>query len=208
MGPPPPPLPNLVHPPDITTHQELTDELRKAWDSLTEGRFVYPISLDLKQGVSQIVSVRVTSTPTIDTSEFQGDVVVAEILTSASMSAHLNGDHAIFLIEPMSSERQALAGDHVDWRWRVTALAQGSHQLHLRVTAHLWLSNGSLEPKDILTYNTPVLVKVNTPYLFKEFMKRYWMWLAGLLIGSPVAIGIVSRLKSRLSSRKKFIGFK
>jgi hypothetical protein len=198
-----------IEPPPLSPsfNRRMDNELQQAWRELKDGRIAYEPSRTMTEGVPEKVLVRIAQGQTVDAkSGFVDAVWVERLKVSGSMTAHLQADVADFEIVPLGSEEQALVGSSTDWVWQVTPLRDGELRLNLSVAVRIRLSDGSFENHDILVKQTQIAVRANPRWLLVRFWKQNWQWI----LGSPIILGILAWVGTRLIKRKrggKRIGF-
>jgi len=186
-------------------NEEMDRELKRAVNQLTPGRIAYNPKLAMKQGIEETVTVRISDDPHAElTHGFATTPIVERLRISGAMSAYLSGDKDDFEIVALSSDDQPVAGTYTDWFWQVTPLRRGTHKLHLRVTARIWLSNLHIETKDLLVKDTVISVAVRPWFVVRRFFTSYWQWI----IGSPIVLGAIAWVWKKISARRRHpIGF-
>jgi hypothetical protein len=187
-------------PPPHSLNKRMDDEIQKAWTELKDGRIAYEPSRTMTEGTPEIVRVRIARGDSIDVaSNFSDRVWVERLKTSAFMTAVLVADANDFDVKGLSSDSQALVGDFTDWVWSVTPLRDGALTLSIRVTARVRLSDGSSETHDLLVKDTPITVRSNPRWRLSRFWNRNWQWM----LGSPIVLGVLGWLGSRIAKRRR-----
>jgi hypothetical protein len=98
-----------------------------------------------------------------------------QIRVSSQMEARLTGQN--FKITPITPEVQAIASmERTEWRWEVSPTIEGSHQLHLTVTALLSVE-GRDRPKAIRTFDKTIDVTGTATQRISKFIQGNWQWL-------------------------------
>jgi hypothetical protein len=186
-------------------NEQMDRELKRAVDRLTPGRIAYNPKLAMKQGIEETVRVRISDDPHADLNQgFALTPTVERLKLSGAMSAYLSGEKDDFQVVALSSADQPVAGTYADWLWLVTPLRGGTHMLHLRVTARIWLSNQHIETKDLLVKDTVISVAVRPWFVVHRFFSSNWQWI----IGSPIVLGAAAWAWKRVSARRRHaIGF-
>ena len=191
-------LPGLPPPPN--------DPVEEAWEKLRKGRIAYNPSEEMTQGRPELIRVRITQHSEIVLPEGLKNAVVEEIPVSWAVTAELvEGSKNAFLIQPLSTPRQALAGEYTDWLWRVTPLQSGDLMLILKVTALLDAKDRPIESRDVLVKEASINVHADHAWQLHRFWSETWQYL----LASPLVVGtilwIVRRLRS--SEKRRPIGF-
>ncbi len=186
-------------------NERIYEELKRAWLSLDEGKVAYEPNREMTQGVPEEVRIRVSDDASVplDLGIFREPAVVEQLKTSGSMSADLTAGKDDFEITRLSSSRQALVGPFTDWIWRVTPLKAGEHQLFLKVTAQIRLSNGDEEVRDVLAKDTVITVAANPSWAARGFFARNWQWLVGGPVTLAVVGGLIAYMRGVFSRRRR-----
>ncbi len=183
-------------------NQLIDKELRQAWEALEPGQFAYEPRREMTQGVTEEIRVRVSRdlSSSIDRSIFKGKSVVEKLKVNGSMTAQLTANESELEVRSKSSSPQALVGKHTDWIWWVTPLRAGELRLLLRITAHIRLSNGHKEDRDVFVKEILINVRASSP--IHRFFSNNWRWLAGVALLVVLGTGacLLTLAKARASS--------
>jgi hypothetical protein len=108
----------------------------------------------------------------------EGAIRIAELF---SVMTRISGSNfAIMAIEP---EIQALSRNEVtEWKWEVKPTSEGSHSLHLTLSALLDV-DGERTPRAIRTFDKTIDIKVTWLQRASLFFAENWQWLwAAILV--------------------------
>lgn len=101
------------------------------------------------------------------------------------MKARLSGGH--FDVRALSSEEQVVVdGRPTQWEWDVTALQHGTQVLSLAVSVRLTIRDAGEKAMDYPVFDRSIKVSVNPVYAARTFVKAYWQWIVGTIVGSGV----------------------
>jgi hypothetical protein len=127
----------------------------------------------------------------------EGERVGASIKVSDRMEARLSG--YMFQITAITPEVQAVSKtQQTEWKWEVHPKKEGTHKLHLTLTALLEI-DGRSTPRAIRTFDKVIEVNVTATQKFCLFFKNNWQWLwAAILL--PVAGWLWKRRKKQLTN--------
>jgi hypothetical protein len=205
--PPPPPVAAEAAPPAAAPAPPPppagTDiDLTRLKNSLPLGEIAYAPDRDMTQGVETTVTARVGRGKLPDLKKGfpkeEGKVEVESIPVTMKMTAKLEYDEAEFKVIPREAVEKVLL-EMVEWTWRVTPLKTGTRHLNLRLTGQLKLPDGSEGPLDVPVKEATITVRVNAPYLIKEFVAQNWQWI----IGGPVGLLVIGTALRGLFGKKK-----
>ena len=123
----------------------------------------------------------------------EGEKVGAIIRVSDRMEARLTG--YMFQITAITHEIQAVSkNQETEWKWEIYPKKEGTHSLHLTLTALLEI-DGHSTPRAIRTFDKEIEVTVTKTQKFTNFFKNNWQWLwAAILV--PVAGWLWKRKKA------------
>jgi hypothetical protein len=127
----------------------------------------------------------------------EGERVGASIKVSDRMEARLSG--YMFQITAITPEVQAVSKtQQTEWKWEVHPKKEGTHKLHLTLTALLEI-DGRSTPRAIRTFDKVIEVNVTATQKICLFFKNNWQWLwAAILL--PVAGWLWKRRKKQLTN--------
>lgn len=180
----------------------------EAYHDLSMGKIVFPASGTMLQGATKVVNVRVFSQggPTAEViarlnSGF-GSSIVEDLRVSYVMCADLISlGEDVFGIRRIGERCQIVIPPYTDWRWVVTALKSGEHNLNLTVINEIHVA-GESEVRNEVSRDAIIRVRVSLWYVLKFFFANNWQWLVsglGGLIGTFVAC---KKLLNREKKRK------
>lgn len=120
------------------------------------------------------------------------------IRVSNKMEARLSGPG--FKIEAILPEVQAVAASKsTEWKWKIEATKGGNQELHLTLSALLYLDD-QLTPYVIRTFERTINVRVTLLRRISSFVAGNWQWLwTAILI--PVAGWIIHKRKRRRANK-------
>ena len=176
---------------NVSNQQELDAAIKAAQDFLGEGMPLGKILFDtpnqMKVGISERVSIRITKKLTYDFFEdliHAQEVEVESIRVSQSMAASLRGDD--FRIEALGNEEQIIEdNDFTQWDWKVVPLKSGNRKLWASITIQVKLENEQAL-KTLPVLEKEISVKINPVYSTTTFVVQYWQWLIASAI-IPIA---------------------
>ena len=156
----------------INNRQELDAAIKAAQDFLCEGKPLGKILFDtpeqMKVGVSERVSLRITKELTYDFFEdliHTQEVEVESIRVSQFMAASLRGDD--FKIEALGNEEQIIEdNDYTQWDWKVLPLKGGNRKLWASITIQVKVENEQAR-KTLPILEKEISVKINPVYSTK-----------------------------------------
>jgi hypothetical protein len=115
------------------------------------------------------------------------------ILISDLMKCSLIGHH--FIIEPLHSEEQVVLSDlPTSWKWTVTPLKKGTHELTLIASRKIKLRDET-GFRDEPAYIRYVSVKISPVRETALFVANNWQWLVGTIVGSGIIWQILKKGK-------------
>ncbi len=165
--------------------KELNEELGR----VSIGQIVFNPCRQMKQGVSERVTVRISKDITSDlvTSLKGRGVTVNELIDVYEvMVVNLTGDD--FTITELSESEQLVAGKgFTEWAWNITSTKSGTKTLHLHVTLRINLAN-SVKNKDHPVIDRDISVEVNPLYSVKLFLENNWQWVIASLLIPIIAV--------------------
>ena len=98
------------------------------------------------------------------------------------MEARLTGQD--FEIKAVTPEILAVSGkDETRWQWDVTPAQEGTHTLHLTLSAILSINNHSTL-RAVQTFDKTITIEVTVRQRLTGFVSHNWQWLWGV-IGIP-----------------------
>ncbi len=123
----------------------------------------------------------------------EGEKVGTTIRVSDRMEAQLTG--YMFQIAAITPEIQAVSKNlETEWKWEIHPKKEGSHSLHLTLTALLEI-DGYSTPRAIRTFDREIEVTVTKTQKLTNFFKNNWQWLwAAILV--PVVGWLWKRKKA------------
>lgn len=185
---PPVPFPGTQIPaiPPASIADIIEAELAK----LQPGRILFNPPVEMSEGVSERVEVRVTRNLT-DTAMLEsglqgrGPSRIENVKVGTFMRARLTGEN--FEIEALNSEDQVVGSeDFTQWAWAVTPTWHGTQKLRLAVTVRVNV-NGTEEVRDLPVKEETITVAVNPVYTAMSLGRAYWPPVVALLL---IAIGL------------------
>lgn len=122
-----------------------------------------------------VLGVHKTPSELKDLIKSQGEKRGAEIRISDEMEARLTGFN--FTIKAMTAEKQAVSQVHnTEWKWEVKPESVGEHQLHLTLSATLFVDGRSMT-RSIRTFDETINVEVTWQKQASDFIENNWQWL-------------------------------
>lgn len=167
-----PPTSSRLPPDPFAAVDELLQELE-----LGTIAFTVPRSLNLRETamVQLVLSLNLTVDELSGMIESAAPVESAAVRVSDRMQARLSG--ANFSISAITPETQAVSrGEPTQWRWEARPLAEGTHSLHLTLSALLRV-DGESTARTIRTFDREIEVKVTVPQRLGGFLRENWEWL-------------------------------
>lgn len=120
----------------------------------------------------------------------EGQKESARIRISNLMEARLSG--LGFEIEAITSEIQAVSADQItEWRWEIRPTQPGEQQLHLTLSALIYLDDQSM-PRTIRTFDQIIDVNVTLSQRISSFISDNWQWAVTVLL-IPIAGWIIRK---------------
>ncbi len=144
---------------------------------IISGKVLFDTPQQMKVGVSERVSVRITKAVTQDF--FEGlshsqEAKIENIRISRFMAVTLRGDN--FKIEPFGNEEQIIEdNDFTQWDWRVAPLKAGNRKLWVSITIQVKVENEQAR-KTLPVLEKAISVKINPIYSTSMFVGQYWQW--------------------------------
>ena len=190
-GSPPPnqtPIPtdhSTAKPP--TPSDELS-QIDKVLASLPMGNMAFNVPAAVEIG--QTFSVRLILSPTKSIAQIQEELdrslpprqshESAQVRLTSQMEARMTGQN--FEIVEVTPEILAVSGsEDTQWTWDVTPKQGGPQQLHLTVSAILYL-NGQSTPRVVNEFDRKINVNVGFGYRVSSFIGDNWQWLWATLL--------------------------
>jgi len=167
---------------NASSRQELDAAIKAAQDFTGEGAPQGEILFDtpdqMKVGIPEIVSIRITKKLTYDFFEdliHTQEVEVENIRVSQFMAANLRGDD--FKIEALGNEEQIIEdNDFTQWDWKVVPLKGGNRKLWASITIQVKVENKQAR-KTLPVEVKEISVKINPVYSTSNFVVQHWQWL-------------------------------
>jgi len=140
--------------------------------------------------IGQTFTVRLILSPKKSITEIQSEldrslqtkqsIESAQVRLSSQMEARMTGEN--FDIVAVTPETLAISGsEDTQWTWDVTAKQGGPQQLHLTVSAILYI-NGETTPRVVSEFDRKVTVNVGFGHRVASFMGGNWQWLWATLV--------------------------
>lgn len=171
------------------TSKTIDAELQK----LGLGKVLFDTPHQMKVGVSERVSIRITKNITQDFLKglsHSQEAEVENIRTSRFMAASLRGDD--FKVEALSNEEQIIEdNDFTQWHWKVLPLKGGTRKLWVSITIQVKAENEQAR-KTLPILEKGINVKINPFYSTSTFVSQNWQWLIASAI-IPIAGLILSK---------------
>lgn len=168
----------------LLTPEELSKTLEDELKKLAPKRIIFNPSREMKAGVSQRLSVRISNTLIEDlytSLKQKGIPQIDKINLVKPMRIDLTGNN--FYITRLSQEEQTtVQQDITGWDWEVTPLKTGTQSLSLSATVSIDGPNFSNESINYPLYVKAVKVKFNPAYSIINFIRSYWPWIVGIII--------------------------
>lgn len=173
-------------------------------DRTLRGGLVYDTVVPLVVGDPTPYEVRITAgAPSVagpaDTSD--GGLVTVEVLTACEVTAWIQGSQLEVAVDPPEPVTQNFrSGDTVTWRWYLTAVRPGEHELTLRVQPLLLLvdADGASERRAEATPE-PLPIVVEATETRRQWLRR-WLDDGGEMARSAGAVwGLASAVVVGLS---------
>ncbi len=169
--------------------KDFSQLVEKKLDDLPFGYFKLEASSHMKVGVRERVTAQIAQEIEYLEKAF-GDATQKSIKISPKMKVVLRGDS--FKITSLNSEEQVvLDGKRTKWSWEVTPEKAGERTLKLTVVAVIVLKGYTDSRYDYPIEEVTVQVAVNPAKSIMDFLKKYWHWLVGLLLGSGLLWKII-----------------
>lgn len=189
------PLPYVLVPPDFPGNVDrLLDEMEFGTIA-----FNAPTNTNIDDSllIQLILSLAETMEELKQSITEEGEKVGATIKVSDEMEARLSG--YMFQITAITPERQAVSNNlQTLWKWEIHPKEEGSHQLHLTLTAFLEI-NGHSTPRAIRTFSNIIEVNITATQKIGRFLDNNWQWLwAAILV--PIAGWLWKRKKKQLTN--------
>ena len=152
------------------------------------------INIDDSRQIQLILSLAETMEELKQSITEEGEKVGATIKVSDRMEARLSG--YMFQITAITPELQAVSmSQQTQWKWEIHPKEEGSHQLHLTLTALLEI-DGHSTGRAIRTFDKIIEVNVTATQKIGLFLENNWKWLwAAILV--PVAGWLWKRKKKQ-----------
>jgi len=176
---------------------ELVDDSPRSLDQLVAEEFrrlaigsvLFNPPQQMRVGARDRVEVRISLEPPtaqlLEGLKGHGVPQTESIKVGTFMKARLLGD--AFDVRALSSEEQVVTKHHhAQWEWDVTALHHGTHMLSLAVTVRLKIPSVGEELMDHPVLDRSIKVRVNPGYAIIRFVRAYWQWILGTIIGSGI----------------------
>ena len=152
------------------------------------------INIDDSPQIQLILSLAETIEQLKQSITEEGEKVGASIKVSDEMEARLSG--YMFEITAITSEIQAVSSSQqTQWKWEIHPREEGSHQLHLTLTALLEI-NGHSTPRTIRTFSQFIEVNVTATQKIGLFWENNWKWLWAAIL-APIAGWLWKRKKKQ-----------
>ncbi|HUK36611.1 MAG TPA: hypothetical protein VLV86_22000, partial [Vicinamibacterales bacterium] len=164
-------------------------EVDAALTELVQGRIAF--NAPERMRLSDTDSVALIASPTMDpgtmSSELRNriggaDPIQIETLQIAPlMEAQLEGAPS-FDVNALTPRRQPVSRSApTEWRWTVTAVQAGRHELHLTISAIISV-DGERYPRSLNVLNRDIDVQVTARQRLGMFLGSNWQWLLGTLV--------------------------
>lgn len=165
----------------VYTLNEMLDE---EIEELSIGQILFNPPEIMKVGIKERIEVRISQNIQEDLTESlrgRGLPRVEEIIVGSVMKVRLSGE--AFKIESFSDEVQFIGSSgYTQWEWDVIPIKSGNKLIHLSLSVSVYLRNYGEKIKSLPVMDKEILVKVNIPYSFCNFIKNNWQWIVGTII--------------------------
>lgn len=179
---------------------KLSDNVDKLLNEMEFGAIAFNaptnINIDDSPQIQLLLSLASTVEELKQSIAEEGERVGESIKVSDRMEARLSG--YMFQINAITPEVQAVSKvQQTEWKWEVHPKKEGTHKLHLTLTALLEI-DGRSTPRAIRTFDKVIEVNVTATQKITLFFKNNWQWLwAAILL--PVAGWLWKRRKKQLT---------
>lgn len=169
-------------------------------EKLEFGNIAFNTPSTLSLGDSEVIQLLLSQQLSIEELQqkirAKGKTEGHRIRVSNKMEARLSGSG--FKIEAILPEVQAVAAsNNTEWKWKIEATKGGNQELHLTLSALLYLDDQPT-PYVIRTFERTINVRVTLLRRISSFVAGNWQWLwTAVLI--PVAGWIIHKRKRRRS---------
>ncbi|WEM43501.1 hypothetical protein PTW35_06835 [Photobacterium sp. DA100] len=190
----------LTRPPQ----NSVVESVDEALSNMNPANIAFNVPENLNIEESSIVILKLSLNDTIEQIkeliDEAGQLYGATIKVSDRMEARLSGHN--FQITAITAETQAVSKDqNTEWKWEIEPKVEGSHRLHLTLTALLEI-DGHNTPRTIRTFSQKITIKVTTAQRIKLFFNNNWQWMwAAILV--PVIGWLWSKRKASSSDKSQ-----
>ena len=179
------------------------DSLKDVFPKFQMGNIVFntPDTMQFGEtrGIQLLLSPKLTIQELEKQLEESGGVRQRRIRISRVMEANLTGRD--FKIDPITVALQLVNPDGVtEWRWEVTALDAGRHNLYLSMNAILEIDGKEL-PHTIQTLYEVIEVQITWQQRISGFVAEHWKWLWTAIV-EPLIGWLWERRKQRAKEKK------
>lgn len=179
------------------------DSLKEVFPQFQMGNIVFNTPDTMKfgetRGIQLLLSPKLTFQELEKQLEKSGEVRRRRIRISQVMEANLTGRG--FKIDPITVALQLVNPDGVtEWRWEVTSLEAGRHNLYLTMNAILEIDGKEL-PHTIQTLYEVIEVQVTWQQRVSGFVAEHWKWLWTAIV-VPLVGWLWERRKQRTKEKK------
>ena len=179
-------------------------EFRESYAKLKEGAVQFPSERTMKQGVSEIVKVKVFPDAIMaNTNDEEAGETIEPLKVSIVMCAQLLGDPKVFGIQQIGEECQVTVVPYTEWAWEVDPKLSGEHKLRLALVNKVWAEERE-ELRNELAKTAIIDVQVNIPFIIEKLWRDYWQWFIASLGGLG---GVWAWVKNLRKKKRQQAGF-
>ena len=173
---------------------------------IKNGVVVYDIPLEMKVGEINIGKVRIDDKISKEIFNNLSKTAKHEnIEVSLVMEVILEGEKDVFTIVSKSSRRQIRKnGEPTHWKWDITPLKSGIHNLNIRIIAILKNPNFSDDNYDVLEKEVKkISIKSNLIFSLRHWIINKWVQIFGILVAGGFFSWIFNILRNRRNEKMK-----
>jgi uncharacterized membrane protein len=183
-------------------------EVDTALGELVQGRIAF--NAPARMRVNDSESIALIASPAMDADTLSAElrnriggadpIEIATLQIAPLMEARLEGAPA-FTVTALTPEQQPVSRSApTEWRWTVTAVQTGRHQLHLTINAIITVA-GERYPRSLDVLNRDIEVQITARQRVANFLGANWQWLLGTLV-VPFAVWFWNQRGRKTRQRK------